>query len=233
VRSANILEILWFRRTEREKYDGTKSVFNLCALFAKYLMLKSLAGVRQNAASNLGGWQGMLDKDEPKECGTTIIEGNVHAIPEEPLVRALRSVIRTAVRVLAILMTLVIIWGVLDVLAILVASVFKPPYLRLQISDILATFGAFMAVLTAIEIFVNITVYLREDVIHVKTVMATALMAIARKVIILEVKDEDTTPLVIFSIAALVLAMSIGYYLAVVRAGDRDVRDTPREPSPK
>jgi len=119
------------------------------------------------------------------------------------------------------------------VLAILVESVFKPPYLRLQISDILATFGAFMAVLTAIEIFVNITVYLREDVIHVKTVMATALMAIARKVIILEVKDEDTTPLVIFSIAALVLAMSIGYYLAVVRAGDRDVRDTPREPSPK
>jgi len=119
------------------------------------------------------------------------------------------------------------------VLAILVASVFKPPYLRLQISDILATFGAFMAVLIAIEIFVNITVYLREDIIHVKIVMATALMAIARKVIILEVKDEDTTPLVIFSIAALVLAMSIGYYLAVVRAGDRDVRDTPREPSPK
>lgn len=45
-------------------------------------------------------------------------------------------------------------------------------------SDILATFGAFMAVLIAIEIFINIIIYLREDVIHVKIVMATALMAI-------------------------------------------------------
>jgi uncharacterized membrane protein (DUF373 family) len=42
-------------------------------------------------------------------------------------------------------------------------------------------------------------------------------MAIARKVIILDVSDEKTTPPVIFSIAALVLAMSIGYYLVVVK----------------
>ena len=33
--------------------------------------------------------------------------------------------------------------------------------------------------LIAIEIFINITVYLREDVIHIKIVMATALMAIS------------------------------------------------------
>ncbi len=44
----------------------------------------------------------------------------------------------------------------------------------MNISDILATFGAFMAVLIAIEIFINITIYLRDDVIHVKIVMATA-----------------------------------------------------------
>ncbi len=43
----------------------------------------------------------------------------------------------------------------------------------------------------AIEIFINITVYLREDVIHVKIVMATALMAIARKVIILDLEKIE------------------------------------------
>ena len=56
----------------------------------------------------------------------------------------------------------------------------------MTISDILATFGAFMAVLIAIEIFFNITIYLWDDIIHVKIVMAMALMAIARKVIILD-----------------------------------------------
>lgn len=98
--------------------------------------------------------------------------------------------------------------------------------MRLQIADILATFGSFMAVLIAIEIFVNITIYLRDDIIHVKIVMATALMAIARKVIILNVEDEAITPQVIFAIAALVLATSIGYFLVVVKGGE--VREVPK-----
>lgn len=148
----------------------------------------------------------------------------MHRFPEEPLMYVLRTVIRTAVRVLAVLMALVIVWGVLDVLFVLARHLMEPPFMLLEISDILATFGAFMAILIAIEIFVNITIYLREDVIHVKIVMATALMAIARKVIILDVGDEKTTPMVMFSIAALVLAMSIGYFLVLLRVKNGDTQ---------
>lgn len=79
--------------------------------------------------------------------------------------------------------------------------------------DLLVTFGAFMAVLIAIEIFINITVYLREDVIHVRIVMATALMAIARKVIILDL--EQIEPEYLWGIASVVFAISIGYWLVV------------------
>ncbi len=77
----------------------------------------------------------------------------------------------------------------------------------------LATFGAFLAVLIAIEIFINITVYLREDVIHIKIVMATALMAIARKVIILDL--ENIEPEYLWGIASVVMAISVGYWLVV------------------
>ncbi len=129
----------------------------------------------------------------------------------EPLIERLRWVIRLAVRALAILMTLVILWGVLDVAWVLYKELKTPPYGMLTISDILATFGAFMAVLIAIEIFVNITIYLREDVIHVKIVMATALMAIARKVIILDF--EKITPDYIWATASVVSAMALGYWL--------------------
>ena len=38
----------------------------------------------------------------------------------------------------------------------------------LSVNDILASFGAFMAALIAIEIFLNIVLYLRDDVLHVK-----------------------------------------------------------------
>jgi len=127
------------------------------------------------------------------------------------LIAALRTVIRLSVRALAVLMTFVIVMGVIDVAYVLYTRLRTPPVFVLNISDILATFGAFMAVLIAIEIFVNIVLYLRTDVIHVKIVMATALMAIARKVIVLDMKELMYTD--VLAVAAVVLAMSVGYWL--------------------
>lgn len=134
-------------------------------------------------------------------------------ISDELLILYLRSIIRIGVRILAILMTFVIIWGVIDVGWVIFQRLTdgEGPIFLLEITDILATFGAFMAVLIAIEIFVNITIYLRDDIIHVRIVVATALMAIARKVIIMDI--EDINPIEIFAIAAVVLALSIGYWL--------------------
>jgi uncharacterized membrane protein (DUF373 family) len=141
---------------------------------------------------------------------------------DEPLVRGLHWVIRMAVRALAVLMTGVIVFGVADVCYVLYQRLMSEPVGLLEITDILATFGAFMAVLIAIEIFVNIVSYLRDDVIHVRIVLATALMAIARKVIIL---DYSTTgPQYIYATAAVVAAMALAYWL-VVRTPRADVAD--------
>ncbi len=146
-------------------------------------------------------------------------------LPNEPLMRFLQLIIRWLVRILAILMTFVIILGTIDVGWILYVNAMKEPRYVLTIPDILATFGAFMAVLIAIEIFVNIVLYLRDDVIHVKIVMATALMAIARKVIILEFDEQS--PAYILGIAAVVLAMSIGYWL--IHSLDEKIQLTKRQ----
>jgi len=116
-------------------------------------------------------------------------------------------------------MTLVIVLGVVDVGWQLYQAVMKAPVFVLTISDMLGLFGAFMAVLIAMEIFVNITIYLREDVIHVKIVLATALMAIARKIIILDVDAME--PPYLWGLASIVLAMSIGYWLVIVGPGGR------------
>ena len=122
------------------------------------------------------------------------------------LILWLRRGIRLSVRVLAILMLLVIWWGVADVIYVLYSRIAAHPYYLLEISDILATFGAFMAVLIAIEIFVNITSYLRENTIHIKLVLATALMTISRKVIVLDYKK--VTPAYLYGTALIVVAIS-------------------------
>ncbi len=130
----------------------------------------------------------------------------------DPLIKFLRKAIRLSVRALAVLMTILILVGTVDVGWTLYEKMMSvQPIIALSISDILATFGAFMAVLIAIEIFINITMYLRDDIIHVKIVMATAIMAIARKVIIMDFKQ--TEPGFVWATAAVILAACVGYWL--------------------
>ena len=78
---------------------------------------------------------------------------------DDPLIEFLHRTIRVAVKVLTILMVFVIIWGIGDVIYVLYLKLKTPPVFLFSISDILATFGAFLAVLIAIEIFINITLY--------------------------------------------------------------------------
>lgn len=133
---------------------------------------------------------------------------------DERFVGLLQRLIRHAVRILAVLMVVVIWFGVADVLYVLYSRMTSHPYFLVDISDILATFGAFMAVLIAIEIFINIVSYLRKDVIQIEIVIATAYMAILRKVIVLDYKE--TSAEYVFATAAVVLAVSIGFWLVVL-----------------
>ncbi len=137
---------------------------------------------------------------------------------EDVLIDKLSSVINFSVRILAVLMTIVILWGVIDLGVAMYKHFITPPYGLLTITNILSLFGTFMAILIAIEIFLNITLYLKEEAVHVKIVIATALMAISRKIIILNF--EKTAPEYIWSAAAVILALSIGYWLIVIKQGE-------------
>lgn len=122
----------------------------------------------------------------------------------------LKKIIHLCLMALGLLMILVIIFGVIDVAWTIYQRIVAKPRFILTIGDILMTFGAFMVVLIAIEIFQNIILYLRDDVIHVKIVLATALMAIARKVIILDY--DELEPMYIFATGAVLVATGITYY---------------------
>ncbi len=134
----------------------------------------------------------------------------------DKLIAGLNGIIGHCIRVLAILMVLVIILCILDVGFVLYEKLTQPPQYLLDLNDIFAVFASFLAVLIAIEIFANITLYLRDDVIHVKLVIATALMAIARKVIVLDFSTISAD--YVFAIGLVVLALGVTYYLVASKA---------------
>jgi uncharacterized membrane protein (DUF373 family) len=133
---------------------------------------------------------------------------------EERFIYWLRYTIRVAIRVLAALMIVIIWLGVGDVIYVMYTRIMAHPYHLIDIGDILATFGSFMAVLISIEIFINIVSYLRDQVVHLETVIATAYMAILRKVIVLDYKEMS--PEYVYATAAVVFALSVGFWLTVI-----------------
>ncbi len=130
---------------------------------------------------------------------------------EDRFMKILHHTIRGAVKVLAVLMVFTILWGVVDVVYIIYQKLLAPTFTTFSIRDIASIFSSSLAPIIAIAIFINITLYIRKDVIHVKLVVATALMAMARKVIIFDF--EKITPLFIFGTASVVLALGITYWL--------------------
>jgi uncharacterized membrane protein (DUF373 family) len=108
-------------------------------------------------------------------------------------------------------MTFVILLGIFDVIYVIYEKMMTPPVLLMTTDEILDTFGAFLAVLIAIEIFLNITLYIRSDVIPVKLVVATALMAISRKVIVFDYKYLPYE--YVGASALVVMALGITYWL--------------------
>ena len=150
-------------------------------------------------------------------------------------VEGIDGVIRWAVRALALLMTFVVIMGVVEVVWELYDRLRQPPIMKLGITELEATFGTFMAVLVAIAILANITLRLREGVVRAEVVMGTALIATARTVIILDLREYSAPQ--VWGVAALVLATAIGYWL--VRGGSpksaplsRESADVPSGRSP-
>jgi uncharacterized membrane protein (DUF373 family) len=136
---------------------------------------------------------------------------NHEELPEDhsdPLLKVLHRAIRFAIRILAVLMVLVIFWSIADVLYI---RLIEPPYFLLDIDDILQTFGAVMVVLIAVEIFINIRLYLGSNIIPVELVIATALMAVARKIIVLDLKLVSAEQIV--GLALVTIALGVSYWL--------------------
>ena len=133
------------------------------------------------------------------------------------LTRTMSLIIRYVAKITAVIMVLVIIWGVADIVYVLYQRLKEPPFLLLEIKDILATFGAFMAVLIAIEIYHNLVLYVQENHnsrLAVEIVLATALMAAARKVIVFDYNEMAYH--YVYATGAVILALSIAYYYIVV-----------------
>lgn len=130
---------------------------------------------------------------------------------KDPLIRVLNKSVVLAVKVLAILMVIVVWIALVDVVVYMFQEIQAPPVGLFNLEKLIFTLGNFLVVLIAIEVFMNIVFYLKKDAIHVPLVLATALTAVARKVIIFEYSTAN--PLTIFGVSAVIFSLGLSYWL--------------------
>ena len=129
---------------------------------------------------------------------------------EEKMIQFLKKFEQYIVSALIIMMSLVILLATIELGWVIIKDLMRPPRFLLAIADLLEIFGFFMLVLIGIELLETIKAYLVEHVVHVEIVLEVALIAIARKVIILDIEKYEG--LTIVGTAALILAVAAACY---------------------
>ncbi len=125
-----------------------------------------------------------------------------------PLLKKFERIIVIA---LIAMMALTILLATVELAWLIIKDVITPPVILLEINELLDIFGLFLLVLLGIELISTLKTYLTEKEIHVEVVFTVALIAIGRKVIILDVKEISSLSLL--GIAAIIISLSVGYFL--------------------
>lgn len=109
------------------------------------------------------------------------------------------------------LLALVLVASVVDLAIVVFSFLTDNSIPLLDHAEILSVFSLFLMVLIGIEFFETILAYLRENIIHVEVIIMVAVIAVARKIIILD--TTEGTDLHLIGLSVMMIALGGAYYL--------------------
>jgi uncharacterized membrane protein (DUF373 family) len=125
---------------------------------------------------------------------------------------------RIITRTLLVMMAGVVLLATVELAWLLGKDMLSPPLFLLGLDELLELFGQFLLVLIGIELLHSMKIYIEHRMIHLEAVLSVALIAVARKIIVLDTKELPEGTLL--GIATMVFALTLGYYL--VRRSSRE-----------
>lgn len=127
------------------------------------------------------------------------------------------SLINTAKKwmsfVVLILMTIVVAVAIVELGIILYLDLFDPTdnVLFLEIDELFKIFGFFFIILIGFELIETVEMYFKDNIIHAEVVLLVAVIAVSRKVILLDLEKYD--PLAIIGLGVIIIALGGCYSL--------------------
>jgi uncharacterized membrane protein (DUF373 family) len=112
---------------------------------------------------------------------------------------------------LIVLLMIVLVFALIELVWAIITTVNYPTAEFFQSAALVEELGAFLLVLIGIELLDTMMEYFRENAIHVEIVVLLAIIAIARKVILLN--PSQTTGLDLIGIGIVIIGLAGAYYL--------------------
>lgn len=116
--------------------------------------------------------------------------------------------------ILISMMSLIIVLSVLELGWTITKDIidnFKGPLNFMVLDNLLAIFGLFLLILIGVELLETMKIYLRDDTVHIEVIILVAIIAIARKAVVLDLEKVDA--ITIMSLGVLVIALATGYFI--------------------
>ncbi len=117
---------------------------------------------------------------------------------------------------LLVMLMVVLVFAVGELAWLLITNLNNTPLLLLENHELTNVLGAFLLVLIGVELLDTILEYFRENAIHVEIVVLLSIIAIARKVILLD--PSTTNGLELVGIGIIIIGLAAAYFL-IKKAG--------------
>lgn len=112
-----------------------------------------------------------------------------------------------------IVMTIIVAIAIVELGIILYLDLFDPTddVLFLEIDELFRIFGFFFIILIGFELIETVEMYFKDNVIHAEVVLLVAVIAVSRKVILLDLEKYD--PIAIIGLGIIIIALGGCYSL--------------------
>lgn len=135
---------------------------------------------------------------------------------------------RFVIWAMLLLLGIVVIISVFEFAVLIFKVIFIEPHenaIAFDINHLDSVFGLFFSILIGLELFETVKVYLKDNIFHAEIILLVAIIAVARKVVLLDY--SDTKGLTMLGIGFIILSLATGYYLLKkgnrIKNGKKDV----------
>jgi uncharacterized membrane protein (DUF373 family) len=112
--------------------------------------------------------------------------------------------------VLTVMMSIVVVLSVLGLGRALVVDLMTPPYLLLARDQLFDVFGVFLLVLIGVELLETLRAYEHGREVRAEVIVLVAVIALARKIVTLDVKSISSGTLL--GLAATLVALAVAFF---------------------